>query len=69
MVSVSISAVRSHVSFSDIPADMPDLTDAINVAQLVRWEGSWAYLSTIKWVRITSAGHVQSSSFPPKGDN
>lgn len=48
---------------------MPDLTDAINVAQLVRWEGSWAFLSTVKWVRITRAGHVQSSSFPPKGDN
>jgi len=46
---------------------LPDIIDADNVILLDRWEGAWSYLSTLKWVRISSAGNIQPSSFPPKG--
>jgi translation machinery-associated protein 16 len=46
---------------------LPDLTDADNVIFLDRWDGTWSYLPTLKWVRICKDGTVKSSSFPPKG--
>ncbi|KAI1344408.1 translation machinery-associated protein 16 [Xylariaceae sp. FL0016] len=46
---------------------VPILDDEDNVALLGRWEGSWSYLTTLKWARITIEGSKQSSSFPPKG--
>ncbi|PSS07034.1 hypothetical protein M430DRAFT_129424 [Amorphotheca resinae ATCC 22711] len=46
---------------------LPDLTDATNVVFLDRWDGAWSYLSTLKWVRISSGGQIQASRFPPKG--
>jgi translation machinery-associated protein 16 len=49
--------------------DLPDLTDANNCMFLDRWEGTWSYLSTLKWVRITKAGVMQSAKFPPKGES
>ncbi|KAH7369813.1 translation machinery-associated protein 16 [Rhexocercosporidium sp. MPI-PUGE-AT-0058] len=45
------------------------LTDENNVIFLDRWEGSWSYLSTLKWVRISSSGVIQESKFPPKGES
>lgn len=49
---------------------MPDLTDSDNVIFLDRWEGAWSYLSTLKWVRISSKGEIQASlKFPPKGQS
>ncbi|KAH9215011.1 translation machinery-associated protein 16 [Leptodontidium sp. 2 PMI_412] len=45
------------------------LTDENNVIYLDRWEGSWSYLSTLKWVRISSSGVIQESKFPPKGES
>ncbi|KAI9052415.1 hypothetical protein LZ554_003761 [Drepanopeziza brunnea f. sp. 'monogermtubi'] len=48
---------------------MPDLTDENNVTFLDRWEGSWSYLSTLKWVRVSSSGLVQATKFPPKGES
>jgi translation machinery-associated protein 16 len=48
---------------------LPDIIDADNVILLDRWEGAWPYLSTLKWVRISSAGNIQPSSFPPKGQS
>ncbi|KAI6245512.1 Translation machinery-associated protein 16 [Erysiphe necator] len=47
---------------------MPDLADENNILLLKKWEGSWSYLATLKWVRISSTGNVQISRFPPKGD-
>jgi hypothetical protein len=44
---------------------LPDLTNADNVSLLVRWEGSWAYLTTLSWVRISESGDVQPATFPP----
>jgi translation machinery-associated protein 16 len=55
-------AIADHIF-----AVLPDLTDADNVVFLDRWEGTWSYLPTLKWVRVTKAGEVQTTSFPPKG--
>ncbi|KAI1475937.1 hypothetical protein K445DRAFT_66655 [Daldinia sp. EC12] len=48
---------------------IPVLDTEENVSLLTRWEGSWSYLTTLKWVRISSAGGVQPSSFPPRGEH
>ena len=48
-------------------ADLPDLTLPENVVYLDRWDGSWAYLPTLKWVIIAKDGTVKQASFPPKG--
>jgi translation machinery-associated protein 16 len=45
---------------------MPDLSTEDNIAMLDRWEGEWSFLSNIKWVKVTQAGDVRPSSFPPK---
>ncbi|KAK0625351.1 translation machinery-associated protein 16 [Bombardia bombarda] len=45
---------------------MPDLTSEKNVALLDRWEGkSWPYLTNVAWVKVSAAGLVKPSSFPP----
>ncbi|KFY41406.1 hypothetical protein V494_03026 [Pseudogymnoascus sp. VKM F-4513 (FW-928)] len=46
---------------------LPDLTIPDNAIYLDRWDGSWAYLPTLKWVTIAKNGTVKPSSFPPKG--
>ncbi|KAL2015808.1 hypothetical protein VTK56DRAFT_4724 [Thermocarpiscus australiensis] len=46
---------------------MPDLTTQQNVELLSRWEGSWSYLTNLAWVKISAAGNVKASSFPPQG--
>lgn len=46
---------------------MPDLTLTENAVFLDRWDGSWAYLPTLKWVTIKQNGEVKPASFPPKG--
>jgi translation machinery-associated protein 16 len=56
--------ITGHLA--NIHADLPDLTDEVNLSELDRWEGSWSYLSNLKWVRITDVGAVRTSSFPPK---
>ncbi|KAI0886521.1 translation machinery-associated protein 16 [Annulohypoxylon maeteangense] len=48
---------------------IPVLDAEDNAGLLSRWEGSWSYLTTVKWVRISSAGQVQPSSFPPRGEH
>ncbi|TVY54423.1 Translation machinery-associated protein 16 [Lachnellula cervina] len=48
---------------------LPDLTDADNTVFLERWDGDWSYLSTLKWVRVSSSGLVQTAKFPPKGES
>ncbi|KAI1762294.1 translation machinery-associated protein 16 [Hypoxylon sp. FL1150] len=48
---------------------LPVLDTEENAAVLGRFEGSWSYLTGLKWVRISSAGAVQPSSFPPRGDH
>lgn len=47
---------------------MPDLGDQKNVEMLQRWEdNNWAFLSNLSWVKISTAGIVKPSSFPPQG--
>ncbi|ESZ96806.1 hypothetical protein SBOR_2807 [Sclerotinia borealis F-4128] len=49
---------------------LPDLTDSDNVMALALWEKStWSYLNTLKWVRLSSSGHIQETKFPPKGSS
>ncbi|KAI1398405.1 translation machinery-associated protein 16 [Hypoxylon fuscum] len=48
---------------------LPVLDNEENATLLHRWEGSWSYLTTLKWARISSAGSVQNSSFPPRGEH
>ncbi|KAL2257256.1 hypothetical protein VTK26DRAFT_421 [Humicola hyalothermophila] len=45
---------------------MPDLTTEQNVAMLNRFEGSWSFLSNLAWVKVSAAGNVKPSSFPPQ---
>lgn len=46
---------------------MPDLTQDGVVKNLALWNGEWASLSTLKFVRIVKGGSTLPSSFPPKG--
>ncbi|KAI2627691.1 translation machinery-associated protein 16 [Hypoxylon sp. NC1633] len=48
---------------------LPVLDTEENATLLSRFEGSWSYLTILKWARISSAGNVQSSSFPPRGEH
>lgn len=49
---------------------LPDLTNTENVIMLDRWDGyKWEFLGNLKWVRVSSNGSVQPSSFPPKGQS
>ena len=46
---------------------VPELRDAESRLKLERWNGEWAALNTLTFVRIVSEGGIKPSSFPPKG--
>ncbi|KAF2174750.1 hypothetical protein K469DRAFT_613427 [Zopfia rhizophila CBS 207.26] len=46
---------------------IPDLEDPENLRTLKIWNGQWANLNTMKFVRIAKDGAKRESSFPPKG--
>ncbi|KAL8713870.1 MAG: hypothetical protein Q9220_002015 [cf. Caloplaca sp. 1 TL-2023] len=46
---------------------IPDMSDADTLGKLKNWNGEWASLNTMKYVRIARDGTKHSSSFPPKG--
>ncbi|CEI39115.1 hypothetical protein FVEN_g10714 [Fusarium venenatum] len=48
---------------------MPDLLDSHNVNVLLLWEGSWSYLTQLKWIKVNSEGQVRSTAFPLGGTN
>ncbi|KAF5573412.1 TMA16-like protein [Fusarium pseudoanthophilum] len=48
---------------------MPDLLDNVNVNALHLWEGSWSYLTQLKWVKVNSEGQIRPTSFPSGGTN
>ncbi|KAI8626155.1 translation machinery-associated protein 16 [Xylariaceae sp. FL1651] len=48
---------------------LPVLDTQENAIIIGKWEGSWSYLTTLKWARISSDGKVQPATFPPKGDH
>lgn len=46
---------------------MPDLSDKDVLLALKQWNGVWSGLSPMRFIRLTSDGVKQASSFPPKG--
>lgn len=46
---------------------VPDLADEDTLRNLQAWNGEWAGLATMKFVRLVKDGAKQVSSFPPKG--
>lgn len=46
---------------------VPDLQEADTLKALRDWDGSWAGLATMKFVRISKEGSKKESCFPPKG--
>ncbi|KHN93810.1 uncharacterized protein MAM_08337 [Metarhizium album ARSEF 1941] len=48
---------------------IPDVMTANHAKSLQDWEGSWAYLTTLPWIKVSSAGQVRSAEFPSKGIN
>lgn len=46
---------------------VPDLQDENTLKALHDWDGSWAGLATMRFVRISKEGSKKESSFPPKG--
>ncbi|KAK4445026.1 translation machinery-associated protein 16 [Podospora aff. communis PSN243] len=45
---------------------IPDLTTEKNLQLLDRWEGEWAFLSNLDWVKIMGTGTVKPAKFPPQ---
>lgn len=50
---------------TDLVTVLPDISKQDNVDLLQRWDGPWAFLSSLSWVRISKTGTVKPSSFPP----
>ncbi|KKP00574.1 hypothetical protein THAR02_07330 [Trichoderma harzianum] len=48
---------------------IPDITTAENVKLLDAWEGSWAYLTTIPWIKVTTTGNIRKAELPSKAIN
>jgi translation machinery-associated protein 16 len=48
---------------------MPDLTAEENAVFLDRWDGTWSYLPSIKWVFVKKDGTSRPAVFPPKGEH
>ncbi|KOS18171.1 Translation machinery-associated protein 16 [Escovopsis weberi] len=46
---------------------LPDVTTEDNVQLLGQWEGSWSYLATIPWIRVSAAGNLRKAELPAKG--
>lgn len=48
---------------------IPDVMSTENGTKVVKWEGSWSYISTIPWIKVSSAGKAAPADFPSKGIN
>ncbi|KAK3179995.1 translation machinery-associated protein 16 [Lecanicillium sp. MT-2017a] len=48
---------------------VPDVMSTENGTKVVKWEGSWSYISTIPWIKVSSAGKAAPADFPSKGIN
>ena len=46
---------------------VPAFEDAKNIQALKDWDGRWANLNTLKFVRVAKDGTRKESNFPPKG--
>ncbi|KAL7810047.1 translation machinery-associated protein 16 [Trichoderma aethiopicum] len=45
---------------------IPDITTAEGVKSLDAWEGSWAYLTSLPWIKVTASGNVRKAELPSK---
>ncbi|KHE80967.1 hypothetical protein GE21DRAFT_10132 [Neurospora crassa] len=45
---------------------LPDLTNEKTTEMLDRWDGNWAFLTNLTWVKIQSSGRSAPASFPPQ---
>lgn len=45
----------------------PDMLDAATVDKLRGWDSEWVSCNAMKFVRVTKAGEVKESVWPPKG--
>ena len=48
---------------------LPDLQEEKNLEQLRLWNGEWASMGNIRYIRLSKDGQIKQSSFPPKGES
>ena len=48
---------------------LPDVQDEKNLEQLRLWNGEWASMGNIRYIRLSKDGKIKQSSFPPKGES
>lgn len=46
---------------------LPDFMSDQSAKLLENWKGEWAYLATLSWIKLSSAGQVRPAEFPSKG--
>ncbi|OAR02566.1 hypothetical protein LLEC1_04005 [Akanthomyces lecanii] len=46
---------------------IPNVFDEDNSRKLMGYEGSWAYIATIAWSKVSKAGKISNGDFPSKG--
>lgn len=61
----SLVSIPHGILLTDTAQVLPDLSKQNNIDLLNRWEGAWSFLAAMSYVRITEAGTIKSSSFPP----
>ncbi|KAL7797249.1 translation machinery-associated protein 16 [Trichoderma ceciliae] len=66
LLKIKISALEEEYSKGFL---LPDITSADSIKLLDAWEGSWAYLTSIPWIKVTNAGNVRKSELPSKALN
>lgn len=48
---------------------VPDLRDGDGRLKLEKWNGDWAGMNSLRFVRVVETGAIRPSSFPPKGQS
>ncbi|KAJ6441222.1 translation machinery-associated protein [Purpureocillium lavendulum] len=66
LLKMKIAALRTEFKNGFV---IPDIIKDDNVKLLAEWEGSWARLTSLPWIKISSAGNVRQADFPNKGIN
>ncbi|UNI17700.1 translation machinery-associated protein 16 [Purpureocillium takamizusanense] len=66
LLKMKIAALRTEFKNGFV---IPDIIKEENAKLLVQWEGSWARLTTLPWIKMSSAGSVRQADFPNKGIN
>ncbi|KAL3951894.1 hypothetical protein ACCO45_013611 [Purpureocillium lilacinum] len=66
LLKMKIAALRTEFKNGFV---IPDIIKEENVKLLAEWEGSWARLTTLPWIKVSSEGNVRQADFPNKGIN